>query len=478
MNGPAGDDRDRIDAVVGVAWALMVGVTALGHVTALRNMLTVVVALVTLGLYRRQVRGFPGKGPIVALLIWAVLSTLWSPVVDVTLGKLRTDLLIPVLAGLAAFAFARRPNGLRAVTDGLVVGLALLAALSLFAYLPAGYAPSGWVLEQNGGIVRPLPHWYPGPGDASMFAILAIAPLTLAWRQRRWDGFSRARTACIGLGAVLLAFVLVTTNNRNAVLVAPLVFAFQWALDRRVDARTAAGTEEGIEAGMTRRRPLLRAVTVTAGAIVAIGALAAVLEWGARERLAYLHRPMTGDSAAVELVATDPRPTIWRYYLSHGLAHPWIGFGFGRTVPGIALQTERDRTLAAVDANAYIHAHNVVVNWWLQLGLVGLALVVASVLAIVRAARLLVQHSSDRVDARRLDHALLAVLVAVFARNLTDDFLVYGMATATAVVVGALLGALTRAAAVPPGAPAALLGPEPGQHRGDRADADHEVERE
>ena len=43
--------------------------------------------------------------------------------------------------------------------------------------------------------------------------------------------------------------------------------------------------------------------------------------------------------------------------------------------------------------------------------------------------------------------AVIVTLVATLARNLTDDFLVYAMATTFCVVIGALLGEASRLAA-------------------------------
>lgn len=430
---------ERVDTLLGAAWVVMIGVTALGHVTALRNTLTVAVAALTLVRYRRSWRAlvaWPALPMVAALALWAIASWGWSAAPAVTLSKLRTDLLIPLLAGAAAFCHARDGRGLRHVVGGLVLGLALLAALSAFAYLPPGWAPASWHFEQNGGIVQPLPHWYPGPGDASMFAIVALAPLAWALRARPRG---RVQFATAVAGVVLLAFVLVTTNNRNAVLVAPLVLAFQWTLDRRL------AIPDEHRAARVRRdwRRTAAIVLLTAAGLVL---LAGVLEFGARQRFAYLHRPVTTDSAAVELVSSDTRPLIWRYYTERGLQHPWRGLGFGRTVPGIGWHTESDATLSAVEANAYIHAHNLFLNWWLQLGFVGLALLLGSGVAIVRASRRLVDAAHRSVAARHVDHALLAVLVAVVARNLTDDFLVYGMATVTFATIGALLGRLSGVA--------------------------------
>ncbi len=423
-----------VRSAIGCAWIVLVAVTALGHATALRNTLAVLVPVATLGLYARDWRALPCKTIVFALVAWAVASLAWSAAPATTSSKLRTDLLVPLLAGIAAFHFAREGRGLRYVIAGLIVGLAALASLSAFAYAPVRWIPASWPLEQAGGIPRLLPHWYPGPGDTSMYTILAIAPLCLAWRSLGGRAGVRRLRLAVFAGAVLLAFALVTTNNRNAVMIAPVILLFQWLLDRRVAVRAP------------RPRSARRLTSTVAAGVVAVATLSAVLEYGARERLQFLHRPLVGDSAAVELASSDTRPMIWHYYLARGSEHPWIGMGFGRTVPGIGFDTQADRALAAVEPNAYIHAHNLAIDWWLQLGAVGLLLLVAAIVFTIAAARASARRSREAVRSRHVEHALFATLFATLARNLTDDFMVFGMATVFCIVVAAMLGELSRLA--------------------------------
>lgn len=476
------------------AWALLVAVLAVGHVTGLRNSLTVLVSLGTLAICAREWRTIPCKSVAIALLAWAAASTLWSPAPDVSWGKWRTDLLLPLLAGAAAFCYARRARGLRVITIGLILGLAALSVLSIFAYIPADWVPQSWSLEQSAGIVRPLPHWYPGPGDASMFAILCVAPIYVAWRTTSVStapvrAIRRERVALVAAWS-MFAFVLITTNNRNAVLVAPGALILASLLDRR--ARRESKPSIGKRVRMTAPRSARIARYVFA-ALLLFATIAAVLEIGSRERLRYLHEPLAGESAAIELLSKDTRPAIWRYYIVRGLEHPWIGMGFGRTVPGLGWRTESDRELAAVEPNAYIHAHNVLLNWWLQLGIVGLVLLGTAMAVLVKTAARFVQaaDASRRPAARLVYQAVIVTLVATLARNFTDDFLVYAMATTFCVVIGALLGEAARLALGSSDVSAPhrdlkpigldemrSLGAKAREYRPDGSNADDEIERE
>ena len=438
----SGLPRARPGRWLDVAWICLIGVTAIGHVTGLRNALAIVVPLATLGHVAGDWRTLPCKRVVGLLIVWASASLLWSAAPDVTASKLRTDLWLPALAGAAAFLLVRRTGDLRPLVVGLSLGIVVLALFSAFAYLPPLGIAAAIPFEQSAGIVRPLPHWYPGPGDASMYAILCIAPLVLA------HGLYPRLRGLVRTAGALLAFVLITTNNRNGVVIAPLLLVFQWLLDRGADRRSAGTSSEAAA------KPRLRRIVagVVAAAIVA-AALATVLEWGARERLAYLHAPSNRGSATMALIEHDTRPAIWRYYIVRGLQHPWIGLGFGRTVPGIGWQTASDRALARIEPNAYIHAHNILINWWLELGLVGLVLLGSVGVSLVVRSRAWLRTAGDTAEAGRIRNALLTTMMAGLARDLTDDFLVYGMAIAFVVILASLLGALARRASAPPPGP-------------------------
>lgn len=427
-----------VDHVVAAAWVVTIAILALGHLTAVRNVVTVAVALLSLALYARDWRAIPCKTVALAVLALAAASLLWSAAPAVTWSKWRTDLAIPLLAGAGCFVFVRATGRFEAIVAGAVLGLVFLASFSVFAYGTID-VPPGIPFERTAGIVRPLPRWYPGPGDASMFAIFALIPLYIA--SRAADA-SSMRRAVLAAGWLLLAFVLVTTNNRNAVLVAPFVLLLMWLLDRR-SAHAPSGASAPATTPAVRAMRFARWVVIVLLLVATVGA---ALEWGARERLRYLRKPMQGDSAAIALASADTRPAIWRYYARHGLEHPWLGMGFGRTVPGIGWETESDKTLSAVEPNAYIHAHNLLLNWWLQLGVAGVALLVAAAVTIERTARRLRDAATASASARTLYVAVVGVLTATLLRNLTDDFLVFGMATMFCVVTAALLGEASRLA--------------------------------
>ncbi len=428
------DSLFRREFLCGV-WTLMVAVLAIGHATALRNTLTVLVVLATLALYaRRNWSLVPCKLEAVLLIAWAAASVAWSPTPDVSLGKVRTDLLLPLTAYVAAFCIARSARGFMWIMVGMGLGLLALAFFSAFEYLPHTLTPAGILLKLAAGIINPLPYWYPGPGDASMFAILCVGP-SLALRRLESRGGKWLAWTALGL----LLFVAVTTNNRAAAVVLPLAIALDFFLNRKHAQRRGGGPTQHRSAEVRSRSRHVALVAV--GVVAACVILATVLELGARDRLRTGGRPPAVGSSAIELAMHDTRPQIWSYYLRLGMTHPIIGAGFGRTVPGVLYQTESDKALAALDSSAYSHAHNLFINWWLQLGIVGLVLLLLLLFGLLRSALRLLR-SLPATNA--LAVAIVVTLAAAIARNLTDDFLIYGMATMFWTVLGALFGEATR----------------------------------
>lgn len=267
-----------------------------------------------------------------------------------------------------------------------------------------------------------------------MAASLAAASLLFAGRLLPAipRGWSR------GLNVAVWSFVpiiIIASNNRNAAVGIPVVVLFPLWLDRR---RKATGKDGCTEPGSWRRVAVI--------GIVAIGLLSslAVLEFGARQRLQMFGMQVADDqSALVTLTERDTRPMIWAYYEKLATRAPWIGVGFGRTVPGLTYHTQDDQQLARMEANAYIHAHNLFLNWWRQTGVVGVLLLIALLAVILNC----IWGARDEPDTRRRAAAITAIAIVsiMLVRNTTDDFLMYGMAT----MFWALVGAFTAAALAP-----------------------------
>ena len=427
---PAGSAMAR---VLFVGWWIEIAILPIGHLTGLRNAWTVLVVVATFGWLGRETgRRVPGTVPVLLLVAWCGASIAWSTVPMISFGKWQTDLVLPLLAYVAAYGWVRRTGSVAALVGGAVTGIGLLVPLSLCALVPASALPAlgrAVRLESFPNMSSPLPIWYPGVGDASMAAslvaaVLVVAPRLLPRVARGWWW-----TSWVAVGVVVAL-----SNNRNAALAIPVVSLVAWWWSRRRADAPA----------IDPRRVARWRWTVAVGVLVAATGLVAVLESSARERLRIIGTPIPPEeSALLVLTERDTRPMIWTYYARLAMQSPIIGVGFGRTVPGIHYRTQQDADLARVEFNAYIHAHNLFLNWWLQTGAVGVALLVAALVAIVRAALHAVRTSDD--PRRRAALVGIGALVALMLiRDATDDFLVYGMATLFWVLLGALVATTRR----------------------------------
>ncbi len=405
-------------------WAAWMAILPLGHVTGLRTALalpTIGFAFVVAVRWRgwRSLAEVPALTPWLLLLVWCILSLTWSAAPDVTWSKLRFDLLVPFGAYLAGYLLARCTGAAKFLLLGPLIGTLLLTMLSLFVWLPV---PNWMATDVRFGTVEEMPFWYPGVGDASAFSVLMIGPLLACWVVGRNKSIAVAKWGAV-LAMLAIMVVIVATNRRNALIVSLLVTPLFFLLLAR-DAKKKTGKKVGA---------MLTALVL--GALVVAG----MFEYGARARLMPEERAALppNTSAAIMLMKGEARPRIWNYYFKRAQQHPWFGVGFGRTVPGILYDTKNDASLVAIDPLAVIHAHNLLLNWMLQTGIIGLAIFIALLAVIWRQAWRARQLDFEN---RALACAVIVTIVAMLLRNMTDDFLVYGIATMFWATLGSLFG--------------------------------------
>ena len=419
-----------VDQLLAVGWWSVMTILPIGHITGLRNTLSTLVVVATLIRFGKSSwRGLPALWWGVALLAWCAASILWSVVPDVSFGKWRTDLLLPLLAYSAAFGYVKTTGRIDIIIGGTITGIGCLALLSLPAILPNAIAlliTAGLPTEAFTNVPTPLPIWYPGVGDASMAASLAAAGILFANRLSRTNPRGRWPVSTVAAWSFVLVIV-VASNNRNAAIAIPLIIVFATWLDRK--RRTSNAEDRSVSISWRR---------VAVGCLVAVGLVGflAILESGARQRLQVSGVHIADDqSALVTLTEHDTRPMIWAYYGKLAMRAPLVGVGFGRTVPGLTYHTQDDKKLALVEFNAYIHAHNLLLNWWLQTGVVGVSLLAAFVAAIVIRTWRAGNENGPRCRVAAI--TVVALVGIMLVRNMTDDFLIYGMATMFWVLVGA-----------------------------------------
>lgn len=383
---------------------LLLGLTVLlpilhiAHATGLRNLLAAIITVWVLTLLRRRRELPPLSSAVGAWLVIAMMSSLWSPDLEITLKAVLTDIAMPMGACYAAYLVSRRMQAFRTLATGVVCGTAILAALTIFAFM-IGANKSLPLVEHPG-----LLYYYPGPGVASTLAVYALPfALLLAADNERPVSYA---------GYASLGFILITglgSMNRMfwvASLVAVAAFyLWQWP---RLPAR--------------HRRLLIAGILACAAGVAAM----------------VVHLTET---RKVGELTEDTRFRAWREWIPIAAAAPVLGYGFGkkivREVGGHRLPTR----VTEVDPYLLTHGHNLFLVVALQLGLVGLTLFCVLLLALAGEAY------RARRRAQVLDGAaLIALLVAMIVKNLTDDFMDHAVVVAFWAYAGILLGRLRASA--------------------------------
>jgi len=281
--------------------------------------------------------GQPAVLATLALAAWMALSLLWSPRPSAGaehLAQLRWILLVPLV-----YPVIDRRGALIAA---LVVGLILGHAAQIIDYFDG--MGNAWLAER----LERAPDRVSGWWDPSVGGSVLVAALGLHLAPALGSA-GRVRTIGI-VGVLVTAVALVATGTRGAWIAgaALVVIAAAW--------RLVSG------------RAQVRSLAPAAGALgVAIIAAALVFGGGALDRIGSaregIARALDGDPDSF----VGARLSMARGALETGLDHPVLGVGAGGYKPEMARRTD----LALDDA---AHAHNLVLHWLAELGIVGVAL--------------------------------------------------------------------------------------------------------
>jgi O-antigen ligase len=313
-----------------------------------------------------------------AWILLCLASVAWSTNVRYSLGELKPELGYGMLAFAVFYAGTRTPRDAHRAIAAALAGALLLA---LFEWIRAFF--SGLYYAPRYEAVR---------GYYSTHLVL-VAPLLVLVAWPRPVGLGAGRTVLALLAAGLLAGGL-AAENRMLWLALGVGTLVAFAAYRRL-ARPAA-----LPAGLRVAFLLLLAI------IALLVALSAELK-------AQRHYPHgTGPLAALAL---DQRPGIWATAVKAIAERPWLGHGFGRGI--VADEIVQATRLRGAEQD-FRHAHNIVLDVALQLGLAGtaafVALLAAIALELARAARVPASAPAGIAG--------LAMLAAFLAKNMTDDF--------------------------------------------------------
>ena len=347
------------------------------------------------------------RAVLVTFAAWsllAIVSLAWSVDRAYTRGELKSEVLYPAMA-LAVFyaAAALDPARWRPWWRALLLGsLTMLLGLVLQEFLPFALSRHS-VLEQR------------GPWSTHL---VLVAPLlfVLGWPRPLGDGLP---TWLQAVALAVLLFAAWETENRVMWVAFGTQLVVAMALWRATPAMEP-----------TRARDLKR-LTVAAALVVCAAFAGALIE--RNERFFGKQAPVTTS------FERDLRPKIWAKGIEQWRQAPLLGHGFGRE---IAAQAFIPLTPRVADHPEIRHAHNTFIDAAIELGVVGLAVLLAMLGALAWTYRGFLR-SAPTAPLGVLGLTLLAGFVV---KNLTDDFMYRHNALVFWALNGMLLGLGSAAA--------------------------------
>jgi O-antigen ligase len=386
----------------GLAWVVvgLFAILPLAHVPALRNLLSLAAAILITAILIRERRMPPLPAwPMAAWIALGTASALWSADPAATLHGVLYSMLLPAGVFLAAWRVAaddRAFDRVRWAAAGGVLCLGIMVAL-VFA---TGRSTAALLPDAGESNVT---YYWPGVGVSSTFAAL-IVPFALF-------ALASVRRAERYAGAVILAAaisVAIVSQNRvvwpTLLLSCAAFIAWLWPTLGAAPRRIAAG-------------------------VLCVAAFAA---WGAFD---YVSR-----ERQLEL-GSDLRLHAWREWTGIALEKPLLGHGFGRSQLRLEGRRGVSQELRQREPHYLSHGHNLFLDVAVQLGVLGLAIYLALLAALLREYWRLGGAAAPR-SVRALGAAGFALLIAMLAKNSTDDFMDQAAAIAFWGYAGVLLGRL------------------------------------
>ncbi|MBI3144319.1 MAG: O-antigen ligase family protein [Pseudogulbenkiania sp.] len=293
-------------------------------------------------------------------LCFALISCLWADYPRAVLASWRNELLIPFL-GLSVYCFFSTRLDEVYVEKVLLSVVVLLFSLSLGGFLWFGYNGVFKIFYQNG--------YY------TTYVVIAFSA-SLPFVNRWW------RVAFYSC----LAFCFFLTGQRIVWLLLPVIALSDFICSgRKVDYRALSS--------------------------IALVFLASffVLKYLQAIRPADAFNGVVKPSGLFAYLMANERLYLWVQWLGRGLDNPWLGVGFGRDAALAHFSQGEVWPMERLN-----HAHNMILNQFVQLGLVGVTLLFATYGQVLKGFTSCLKS--------RFAWSGLFVLFFFFLRNLTDDY--------------------------------------------------------
>ena len=365
-------DREFLSLLAPATYLL---VLPLAHVTALRSIAFVIsILLFLLSLRTADTRMIPLKAPFAVWLGAALLSMIWAVHPDFSISAIKTEIVFGILAFLIFFKATRGSRELKFWMAALFASAVVAAAIAMVHFLrgldpyPVGAIYAGAL--SNAGYV------------ATVLPFLAAAAILESGKRR---------VAMIGVILLLLLMAYGTTNRGVwlYLLVELAVFGGLYLIRADLPPKTKTKV----------------IAMMVAAAILGTG----VLFFAAKGRLGLQGGP---SEVIAGTAKADLRPQLWKDSIDWIRERPFTGAGFGTMVLGKEFQEQQQNL-------NHTHAHNIILNYALQLGLLGPVVLIFLFYSVAREFWKLIK-SSDK-ELQTLGIAGMAMVSGILAAGMIED---------------------------------------------------------
>lgn len=378
--------------------ALFLLILPLNHTIALRMLTLFLSACIAFAYLRRHpIPSIPLKLPLALWAGMALLSLTWSADPRFSLNEIKTE-----------------------------IGYGLLAFLSFYILTDSNKTFRLWLTAIMLGLLATI-----------LFALKDFWQLG-SWQGYEWDwqhGYVSYSTYLVTMAPFLFYLLLNPSPNRlNRYLawLTPPLFLFIAFINANRMFWLSFAVVTAIFFGLawlkTRHSLLGKRIVIIglASLIIAGIAFASV----AKQKIT---APKSTQAAVSETFQRSDRYPIWQFWSKHIAEHPWTGIGFGRDLPHYVYPKPKE-----IEVLWFAHAHNLFLNYILQLGVLGLAVLLFLLGSIVQ--RFWIFYRSASNELSMIGICGIAVTTAMVTKNMTDDLFWRTDALLFWALVGLLLG--------------------------------------
>ena len=350
--------------------------------------------------HRMQPPGIPLKLPIALWVAVSALSLVWALDPQYSLGEIKNEIGYAMVAFLTFYALTQNERQWR------LWNWFFLAGACLVTFFAAYYSIQGMPERLFGGQGRV--GWHGGPGSSSTYYILLCPLLFIALEESYAKGAFKSIPWLLLLMLAMGGYLSFNRAFWIALAVSGIAFT-----GLRLFRRTSRG----------------KALKLTAiFSVATLGASAALLLTVIRTRF----QAETTSGGLLEFLSRDPRIELWDFSLRHIWAHPLVGTGFGIGSAKSVLDAQHFE-----DPQLW-HAHNIFLNYGLQMGIPGMIALLVVFVAI--ASEFISIYRSSDETCSKLGAAGLAIVAGIVVKSMTDIHLGRNNSLLFWALIGMILG--------------------------------------